>query len=339
MWTRNVPISAALRGLLTAALISPGVVFAQGPDAAPAAPGNLLQQVKWLRLEIVGGRIVARSDRCNQSRLATESSASGESRQTLNLETQASTLVVRYEQVDAGGRLLLEFNERGQFSITRSGGAKLPEICYLQPVSGKVKLTVSGQPPRTIAADNLWQLLISERELCTRHLLPLLSTLRPNWRLPEQLEQTQTALFEQAGTDVLAQRRQWKNWIDDLAGADFPRRQAADVALRKLGQPVLAYLRGLDESQLEGEQRRRIRSILNDLPDGSPDSPARVADWLAGDKRVWLALLARGELDERIAAAEHLSKLCRRPLPFDPMGSAEVRSAQVAELTAKLAGN
>jgi hypothetical protein len=88
---------------------------------------------------------------------------------------------------------------------------------------------------------------------------------------------------------------------------------------------------------LDVEQRRRIRSILSDTPDGSSDTPLRTAEWLAADKRVWLALLARGELDQRIAAAEHLSQLCRRPLPFDPQGTAEVRRAQLAELAARLA--
>jgi len=52
---------------------------------------------------------------------------------------------------------------------------------------------------------------------------------------------------------------------------------------------------------------------------------------------VWLALLARGDLTERVAAVEHLSGLCRRPLPFDPQASQEARRAQLAELAAKLA--
>ena len=339
MWKRNVPTGAAISGLsFFAALLSAGVLLAQG--AEPSAAGNLLQQVKWLRLEVVGGRIVARSDRCSHSRYSAETSASGESRQTLNMESQASALVIRYEQIDAGGRLTLDVSERGLLTISRSGATPSDgEVAYIQPASGKIKLTIGGTAPRTIVADDLWQLLITERELCHEHLLPLLLTLRPNWRLDEQLDHVERAMIERAGTDVLAQRKQWQTWVDNLANDDFARRQAADHALRQLGQPVLAFLRGLDSARLDGEQRRRIRCILNELPDGSPDTPLRTAEWLAGDKRVWLAILARGELDQRIAAAEHLSQLCRRPLLFDPEGAPDVRRAQLAELTARLADN
>jgi hypothetical protein len=337
MWKRNVPTRAAISGLpFFAAFLSAGVLLAQG--AEPSGGGNLLSQVKWLRLEVVGGRIVARSDRCSHSRYSAEASASGESRQTLNMESQASALVIRYEQIEADSRLTLDVGERGLLTISRSGSSPGDvEIAYVQPASGKIRLTIGGQPPRTITADDLWQLLLTERELCREHLLPLLVTLRPNWRLDEQVDRVERALVERAGTDVLAQRGQWQAWVDDLAKDDFARRQAADQALRQLGQPVLAFLRGLDPARLDGEQRRRIRCILSDLPDGSPDTPLRTAEWLAGDKRVWLALLARGELDQRIAAAEHLSHLYRRPLPFDPQGTAEVRRAQLAELAAKLA--
>lgn len=342
MWKRNLQTLAA-RLVAALAAFSAAALLAQAQEAPPdsIAQGNLLQQVKWLRLEVAGGRIVPRSDRCTQSRLSTESSASGESRQTLNLEAQANSLIVRYEAVDADSRLLLEFTERGQLSITRTSLAKQaqPEVCYLQPPCGKVALSIGGTKPRTVVADDLWQLLVAERELCAAHLLPVLAAVRPNWRLDEQVNQLEAALIERAGADVLAERRQWQRWIDDLAGSDFSVRQNADRALRDAGQPVLAFLRALDPSELDGEQRRRIRTILHDLPDGSPDSPQRTAAWLAGDKRVWLALMARGELDQRVSAAEHLSKLCRRPLPFDPQGTAEARQAQLAELSAKLADN
>jgi hypothetical protein len=300
----------------------------------------LLQQVKWLRLEVSGGRIIAKSDRCSQSRISTEVSASGESRQTLNLEALASALIIHYEQVDAAGRLLLDVSHRGELSITYAvaeGESPAANVVYVQPVCGKVKLTIGGgTKPRTIVAHDLWQLLLAERELCEKHLLPLLTNLRPQWNLAEQLNQVESALIERAGSDVLAERRQWQRWVDELASESFPRRHMADQALRQVGQPVLSFLRGQDLSQLDGEQRRRIRTIICDLPDGSPDSAERAAEWLAGDKRVWLSLLARGELDQRVAAAEHLSKLCRRPLTFDPQGSAALRQAQLAELTVNL---
>jgi hypothetical protein len=79
--------------------------------------------------------------------------------------------------------------------------------------------------------------------------------------------------------------------------------------------------------------------ICRDLADPSPDSPDRVVGWLIDDKTAWLSVIATGELDERIAAADHLSKLCRRPIPFDPHASHAERRTQMAELMARYSEN
>jgi hypothetical protein len=275
--------------------------------------------------------------------LLVESPPTSPQRQTLCLEAHAQSLVVRFESADATDRLTLELNEKGTLSVTRTplAGSTLPEVCYTQwtagPTAGKVTLTIGGTSPRTIVASDLWQLLLAERAAAEEHLLPLLVALRPNWRLAAELDAIESALVAQAGADVLESHRAWGAWLDDLDHADFSRRQNADASLRAAGQPVLAFLRQLDLRELNSERRRRVRAIVADMPDGSPDSADRVADWLVADKRVWLALLARGNLDQRIAASEHLAHLCRRPLPFNPQGTAAERTAQLAELTAKLA--
>jgi hypothetical protein len=339
MWTRIVYPSVALAASLYAATL-----LAQGSDRASPADkcsGNLLAQVRWLRLEIVGGRLTARADRCSQSRLNVESPADAEFPQLLSLESKPHALIVRYESMRESDRLLFEVNERGLLTLWRTpqANSRLPEVCYSQPLAGKVTLTIGGAQPRTLAATDLWQLLIAERAMAEAHLLPLLTSLNAKWRWAEQLNEVEAALASQAGCDVLQQRQSWNAWIDDLDHSDFSTRQSADRSLRQVGQPVLAHLRQFAPQDLSGEQRRRVRDIVADLPDGSPDTASRVADWLAADKRVWVALLARGDLDQRIAAAQHLSHLCRRPLPFNPQGTAEQRTAQLAELTAKLADN
>jgi hypothetical protein len=164
----------------------------------------------------------------------------------------------------------------------------------------------------------------------------MLSELRPHWRLAEQAAEVEAALVAQAGADTHAERRQWQAWVTELASDSFASRQAADLALRQAGQSVLAFLRQQHPDELDPEQRRRIRGILADVCDGSPDSPERVAGWMLDDKAIWLTLLGRGGLEQRIAAAEHLSKLCRRSLPFDPSASPESRQAQLAVLREKL---
>jgi hypothetical protein len=333
MGTRIVHLSAALAASLYAA-----VLLAQ-ESPAPACSGNLLQQVKWLRLEIVGGRIVARGDRCSQARYVSESVPAPDARQALTIEAASTGLALRYEQHSADSRLLLEIDERAAVTISflPAKPDARAEVRFVQPPQGRLLLNIGGKSQRRIAADDLWQLLVAERDACRDHLLPLMETLRPQWGLSSQLDELERTLLSQDDMEPLRVWQQWQECVDELSSPAFARRQLADRALRESGQCVLAFLRQLDQSELTGEQRRRVAAMLADLPDGDVDSPPRAARWLVFDRRVWLALLARGELEQRIIAAEHLSKLCRRPLAFDPHASPQQRTAQLAELSAKLA--
>jgi hypothetical protein len=336
MGKRIVRLSAALVGLLYAhALLA----------AEPACPDreNLLASVKWLKLEIAGGRLSLRSDRCTQSRLRAESPEQAAVRQSLAVEMAPRGIVLRYERADAAGHVQLEADER---RLTLSRLAAEPassascDVRYVQPASGKITLTLGGPRPRTIAADDLWQLLLAERELCREHLLPLLVEVAPQWDLDGTLDAIERRLVAGAGRDVLTELQQWQRWVDELASPEFVHRQAADRDLRGCGQPVLAFLRQCEArrgaGQLDAEQRRRVRAILIDLPDGRADCAQRVASWLAGDRRVWLALLSRGDLEQRIAAAEHLSRLCNKPVAFNPEAPPPERDAQLAALAALL---
>lgn len=334
MWTRIVSLSAAAAVTLYGA-----AALAQSTSCTKAPPGSLWTQTDWLRLEIVGGRLQATSSRCGQHRLVAESAQGDSPRQSLAIEVQPGAVNVQYQWLDEQRELLLTVNERKLLIAVHRGalGSSLAEVRYEQPASGDVTLHTGGERPRKYSAPSLWHLLVTEPEARDR-LLPLLAQLRPNWRLDEQLSEMETALLSRAGEDTLPGRRQWQAWIDELASESFSQRQAADRELRAAGQPVLGYLRQLDSAVLDPEQRRRIAGILTTASLG-PDSPDRAADWLLADKRVWLSLMSRGQLDQRIAAAEHLTRLCGRAVAFDPSGSEDQRQAQVAELRAKLAEN
>jgi hypothetical protein len=343
MRRRIVLLSAALAVLLhTQAPLCSDALLAGEPEVIPSQ-GNLLAGVKWLKLEIVGGRLVARADRCSQSRLLAESPEDAPIREALLVESTRRGLIVCYERADAESRLHVEIDERGSLVLSSvravADFSSSAEIQYLQPPEGKVSLVLGAKPGDAIVAENLWQLLLAEREVCARELIPLLESLRSDWRLGERLDRAELRLAERAGPEMLAQRRAWRRWIDDLASPDFATRQAADGQLRACGQSVLAFLRQLDSRRLDAEQRRRVLAIVADLSDSSPDCPQRVAEWLAADKRVWLALLSRGDLEQRVVAAEHLSRLCQKPLAFNPAASADERNAQVAALSALLADN
>jgi hypothetical protein len=334
MWTRIVSLSAAAAVTLYGA-----AVLAQSTPCTKAPPGSLWTQTDWLRLEVVGGRLQAGSSRCGQHRLVSEQVQGNSARQSLVIDASAGAVNVQYQRLDQQSELLLTVDERNKLTVLRRGidGSSLAEVRYEQPPKGDVTLHIGGEQPRKYLAPSLWHLLVTEPEARDR-LLPLLAQLRPNWRLVEQLTEIEAALLSRAGEDTQPARRHWQTWIEELAGESFAGRQAADRELRAAGQPVLGYLRQLDATELNPEQRRRISGILAAAESG-PDSPARAADWLLADKRVWLSLMSRGELDQRIAAAEHLTRLCGRAVVFDPSGSEDQRQAQLAELRAKLAEN
>ena len=332
MWTRIVSLSAAAAVTLYGA-----AAIAQSTPCTKADRGSLWTETDWLRLEVIGGRLQVTSSRCGQHRLVTEAAPGNRLRQSLALEVHAGAIDVQYQRLDEQSELILTVDERNKLTVLRRPmeGSSLAEIRYEQPTGGDVTLSVGGMRPGKYSAPSLWHLLVTEAEARDR-LLPVLVQLRPNWRLDEQLSEVEQALLSRAGEDTLPPRRQWQTWIDELASDSFARRQAADRELRAAGQPVLGYLRQLDATQLSPEQRRRIAGILAAAPVGS-DSPERAADWLVADKRVWLSLMSRGQLDQRIAAAEHLTRLCGRAFAFDPSGSEDQRQAQLAELRAKLA--
>jgi hypothetical protein len=68
----------------------------------------------------------------------------------------------------------------------------------------------------------------------------------------------------------------------------------------------------------------------------SSDTPLRVANWLANDKHVWLALINDDDPVCRLAAGRHLERICDRSVDFDAYGQPQVRAQQVAAIRTQL---
>ncbi len=341
MWTR-IFLLAALTAPLRGALPSGGIAIAQEARSSRCSKtvhGDLWSQVDWLRLEISGGRIALTSLRCGQTRVTVEPTETSPLRQSLTVNAQAATLLATYEAADDRESVMLTLDARQQVTIAREPHAVgVLELRYVQPAVGPVVVTIGADEPRKYVAASLWHLLMAE-PLAREQLLPILSKIRPTWRLTEHLGAVEVVLVASAGTDTLLQRRQWQAWVDQLADPSFARRREADQALRAAGLAVLVHLRQLDPATLDREQQQRVRGILSASADAGPDSPDRVAGWLADDKRVWLALLSRPDQATSLAAAGHLSLLAGKPIAIDPSASDERRAQQIVELKELLAEN
>ena len=336
MWKR-----IGLFSLLLAAPLA-GVALAQSPDAKTCthpAGGSLWTQVDWLRLEISGGRLVVHSTRCGQSRLAVEPTTDSAARQTLTVDARPAALLVNYQSTDAQGTLTLQVDEHKRLTLTQEpASGNQATIQFVQPSVGRVSLTIGKTEPVEMSAASLWHLLLAEPG-CRESLAPLLSKLRPDWQLSEKLPAIERALVENSGMDVAGQRQAWQSAVEQLADSSFARRSEADRSLRAAGRSVQSFLREIDLTTLDLEQRRRVLSILESLSDANPDSPERVAGWLLDDKRVWQALVNRGHLDQRVAAARHLALLHGQTVSFQPAASPLEQEQQLVQLKALLAEN
>jgi hypothetical protein len=131
----------------------------------------------------------------------------------------------------------------------------------------------------------------------------------------------------------------WAVLVEQLGDERFSRREAADRELRSLGRVVSIYLQQLDASQLDAEQHYRVRRILMALSARTDnDTPPEVAQWLAGDPVVWLAMLSRDDEPTRRLAAERLKALLDGPIAFDPAADAATRQGQIDELRLRISG-
>lgn len=325
---------------LFASLLVAGAHVAMAEDDQPRTDRPLRLQ-KYVRLQVTQGRIEVMGRDIGQSRTLTSGGADSAFRQQLQLQVKPPGLVVEYEAVDPDGRLTLRHCERRQLVIERttSGPGGAPDIRYEQPAIGAVMLMLDGSDANSISAPSLWHLLLCHRDECREHLLPLLESLSPSWKLDLQAEAIEAALLAAAPqADVRRDELTWEKLVADLASGSFQTRQAADAALRDAGPAAAAFLTRLPQQSLSAEQRLRIDGICRSFSSGHRDEPGRVANELLGDRSLWLSLLTREDAATRTAVADHLSRLVGRRIAFDPAADEKTRQLQVAELQRRLGG-
>lgn len=308
------------------------------PQAKPAiAPSerNIVERTGWIRFEIIGGRIAVLGHRCGQSRVVQNGEATDVPRELLSVQLCTESLVVHYEDVRSDRHIAVDLDDQQRLTLSRSGNTPSGDLKLVQPFKGPLTLSVGREPVQTFTASTLWHLALKHPELCEEQLFPLLETIRPHWRLKEQAAGLTEALVSKAGTDVAADRAQWRDWVSKLDSDDFAVRQNADRQLRASGQAVVAWLARIDRKQLSAEQAGRVAEICQGLANLSTDTPQRVAAWLVDDRCAWLALLNHPDASVRLAAANHLTLLCGKPLVFDPLASFSERQQQLSQLQAR----
>lgn len=303
-------------------------------------PGNLIARCKWARFEIVSGRVTLTDTRLGQkSTLASNNPEKG-IRESLSFSAKSpESASLHYEYASASQRMFVDVERSKQVTISLLSRVDndFAAVRYRQPARGDVTLVIDDDvETREIVAPSFWHLMLAEREMCCRHLVPVLESVRPNWRLEPRARQLEDALFDVARSGKLPDAGRLRQLVRQLRHPKFERRQAADRQLREMGQSVLAFLERLDEKALDVEQRTRVRNIKQALTVTDGDTPVRVASWLADNSHIWLTLLDRADAKKRSTAAKHLEMICGQSLPFDPLASDMDRRRQIDQLRSDL---
>ena len=248
---------------------------------------------------------------------------------------------IAYVKPGAQRRVSMEFSVgSGRVHMLQEpeAGADIPWVEFTQPPAGALSLVLrTRQSQQVIHAASLWHLMIGYPEVCRQHLYPLLQLINSRWdpgKLAADLEEN---LIELARSQDAPDRRRWEALVAQLGDERYTRREAADRQLRASGRVVMHYLRQLDPTHLDAEQKFRVRRIIAALDDSEGiDTPDRVTSWLAGDPSIWLGLLSRDNESTRRLAYQQLSSLLDKAPLFDPAADAKTRQSQIQQIRSRI---
>jgi hypothetical protein len=293
---------------------------------------------------IQGGRITAAPRYANRN--MSTSSQADERKEELRLDTLNGTVTVGYKLTTKTFAVELNLSQGRNLRIRKvpqnDSGVQIVEI--QQPRDGAI--VVTGAPPAPGADakagaeaksgesaeprkfESIWHLFVMEPEFAKKEAEPLLGLLRPAWQLSIAAKEVEEQMLLHAVGTRGFDRRHWSETVAKLGSDSFVDREAADRSLRELGRIIVPYLKNLDTSRLDAEQLHRVRAILRRYSgEDVEDSPATVADWLAGDPDIWVTLAARSTPSQRTTIRAQLSGLLGEAVVLDdttdPAGLAE----------------
>jgi len=295
---------------------------------------TLLQQRAYGRYIITNGQVRITSQQFGGG--MSTSSSSGKNKESLRMNFSPQGLTVNYEQVSDTETLRLNVQSGGQqLNITVVPAAEGVQFDFVQDTEVCRLSAKLGDQTWEASGSTVWHLFLAEPEFCRKQLAPILETCRADWRLTEKATNIEEMLVETAkkAGDVDVDR--YLTLVKNLASPTYAERQVADRQLRAAGRAIVPFLQSLDLSQYDAEIRFRVTTILAEYGGNGEDTPQSAAQQLMSDRKVWLYLLRRNELDKRQLALSRLEKLTGSKLDFDPAADAETRKASWEKLAAK----
>lgn len=330
MWSR-ILFGSALSAQLLVVLASGGAIFADEPAAEVSKP--LFLREKTIRIEVIHGRVQVRSVRGAQNRTMQKGSPDAEVRESLSLMAAPDELMVRFESVLPERRILLTQAE-GIFTLEREGFAvgKTSHFQFQQRADGRCEVLADGMEKPLVCHGGLWHLSLLHPQLFQEQVVPALEELSPDWKLLAQAQAMRSHLIHLGEQDDRTQIEAWSQWTTDLSSEQFAVRQAADRALREAGPPVLGFLEQMEKTELQPEQKARLKRIYKQVSPPVADTPELAAIWLEHDPHVWVTLLGSSNDIEQLVARKRLETISGDVVRYDATASAEVKQMQLRKL-------
>lgn len=301
---------------------------------------GLASRLRWVKFEVVGGRIVASSVHVGTNVNSTATSSDGGRRERLSIDLTNAAPNVRYELVDKAHEITLEVTDGEQILIrhVRKEDRGTRSVEYSQAPRQALTLTIE-QPDgkRVVSGPTLWHLLLAEPDVTKQLLTPTLEMLKPGWKLATVADAIEESLCQNARLRRTLDRDRWIAWVTDLSSIHYADRQDAERQLLEAGREVLPFLRSFERTTLDAEQWRRVRNVIAALDSEQSDSVEQIVTLLAGDPRAWISMLGRDEESKRRLAVEQLKSITGGPIDFEPTATAEIRQGQLERLRERFA--
>lgn len=316
--------------VLCAVAASPRCAASQEIAMSP----NLANQLSQIHVGIRSGRIVAAPRFMNRN--MTSNVASDERKEELRVDTSGFTATVDYKLTTKSFQVFVNLDRGRELRLRRlplEGATIIPFELHQAP-EGKIVVTFGeGANARTSTFDTVWHLFVSQPDTAKNDVEPLLHLLRPGWSPTVTARAIEEELLKQAQAARSYDRKLWLTLVEHLAAADYVDREAADRRLRDLGKVTVPFLRSLDLSRLDAEQRYRIRAILRRYgAEDAEDNPVGAAEWLAADAEIWYALAARSTPPQRPIIRSQLAMLLGQPVALGETSTGEAWQAELLRI-------
>ena len=314
----------------------PAVLAAQAATTSAVSASSLLDQSPVVRVQLSLGRLQVTNLRLGANRNVCAERSKADRVERLSIAAATALPTVHYEMSDAAGRLICDISHEQATVVHRAGDSDAQLLVSLRqqhqgPVVVNIPELETGTP-REYSADSIWHLLLILPTVDRDRIIDALTLIAPSWRLAELLREIETDFVRQIERQPIPDRMVIERLVDQLSRREYRERQAADRELRELGPAGIPYFRALESSNLDKEQRARLRVMREALNQPAADSVERVVSWLSTDHGFWLDSLGSTDPARRELANRQLVRLGRLTAPLTIDADPAVRQAQIGRL-------